>query len=460
MGLTPSPNKPTARALLNLLDPLIKTILSYDVPGKIVATYSHPEGVNVTARIVPLVADLPAARETGGFLGHSATMFCSFCLLTKDERHRADFWAWPGRTAAVVLKQARKWFRQPTKAKRIIEQRKTGVRGCSLHLLPYRDPVNDTILGFMHNWLEGVLEHQLRVLWGIGRDARRTRSLAELDEDDEDLWTDDDISEAGGEEDAQEVLDDEENFDPGEFARWREEYIRATQSDNEENDDATPRGTPAPDDDDPMDGSASGATPVPQSIASEEEENGDDEVDEEFEDVAVRGSWKFSKENLEKICCCIQQVSLPTWVSRPPGNLGEKKHGKLKAEEFLTLFSVIFPLVIPEIELDDDLSRHQAMQQSFFDVVGATNILASFKTSNSAADNFQNYYYDYFVSIQNLFPDVNTVPNHHYAFHNFNVLRTWGPLASQNEFMGERINGWLQKIKTNDHLCTSLLLNP
>jgi hypothetical protein len=33
-------------------------------------------------------------------------------------------------------------------------------------------------------------------------------------------------------------------------------------------------------------------------------------------------------------------------------------------------------------------------------------------------------------------------------------------LASQNEFMGEHINGWLQKIKTNDHLCTSLLLNP
>ncbi|KAJ6553998.1 hypothetical protein DFH09DRAFT_924550 [Mycena vulgaris] len=213
VGLTPSPNKPTARALLNLLDPLIKTILSYDFPGKSLATYSHPEGVNVTAQIVPLVADLPAARETGGFLRHAAIMFCSFCLLTKDDRHRTDYWAWSGRVATVVLKQAKKWFKQPTKKQRIIEQRKTDVRWCSLHLLPYRDPVNNTVLGFMHNWLEGVLEHQLCVLWGVGRDARRTRTLAELDEDDEDLWIDEEISDAGGDAEAQDVLDDEQNFD-------------------------------------------------------------------------------------------------------------------------------------------------------------------------------------------------------------------------------------------------------
>ena len=82
--------------------------------------------------------------------------------------------------------------------------------------------MNDTILGFMHNWLQGVLELQLRILWGIGHDARRTKNLAEFDADDEDLWTDDDISEAGGEADAQEVCNDEVSFDPDEFARWRE----------------------------------------------------------------------------------------------------------------------------------------------------------------------------------------------------------------------------------------------
>jgi hypothetical protein len=35
---------------LNLLDPLTKTILSYDFPGKIVVTHSHPGGVTGTRR--------------------------------------------------------------------------------------------------------------------------------------------------------------------------------------------------------------------------------------------------------------------------------------------------------------------------------------------------------------------------------------------------------------------------
>jgi hypothetical protein len=92
----------------------------------------------------------------------------------------------------------------------------------------------------MHNWLEGVLEHQLRVLWGIGRDNQRAKSLAELDQDDEDLWTDDDISSARGQEETEDVLDDEQNFDPAEFAKWREDYLRATYPQSEEDESSTP----------------------------------------------------------------------------------------------------------------------------------------------------------------------------------------------------------------------------
>jgi hypothetical protein len=380
VGLTPSPSKPTAATLMPLLDPLMKTILEYDLPGKITSTYYHPEGVKVSAQIVSLVADLPAAREAGGFLSYAATMFCSICLLRRDEKGRLDYWLWPKRVSATVLKQAKSWLRKPTKTKRIEQERKTGVRWCSLHLLLYRDPVNDTILGFMHNWLLGVLEHQLRVLWGIGCDARRTKNLAEFDADDDDSWTDEEISEAGREEDAQDVVEDEATFDAGAFAKWREEYLQATQSEDEEEeeeeeDETTPRGTPMPDGDDPMDGSASDGTPVPESNPPDDADNNKVDGDDDFEDIAVQGSWKFTKDRLEQIHCCIREVSLPTHVTRLPGNLGEPRHGKLKAAQYLTLFSVILPLVLPEMELDDDQTRHEAMLQSFCDVVGATNLL-------------------------------------------------------------------------------------
>jgi hypothetical protein len=43
-----------------------------------------------------------------------------------------------------------------------------GVRWSSLHRLDYRDPVNHTVLGMMHNWIEGILQHHARIKWGIG----------------------------------------------------------------------------------------------------------------------------------------------------------------------------------------------------------------------------------------------------------------------------------------------------
>ena len=52
---------------------------------------------------------------------------------------------------------------------------------------------------------------------------------------------------------------------------------------------------------------------------------------------------------------CIHDVQLLTWVQRPPSNLGEPSHGKLKAHELLVLFSVIFPLVITVRATADDL---------------------------------------------------------------------------------------------------------
>jgi hypothetical protein len=67
-------------------------------------------------------------------------------------------------------------------------------------------------------------------------------------------------------------------------------------------------------------------------------------------------------------------------------------------------------------------------------VVGATILLSSFKTSNSAAETFMDYYSAYFSSIQKLFPNVDVLPTHHNSMHILDILKNWGPLASQNEF--------------------------
>jgi hypothetical protein len=44
----------------------------------------------------------------------------------------------------------------------------TGVRSTPLTQLPYFDPVHNPVLGFMHNWLLGKLQTQLRDIWRLG----------------------------------------------------------------------------------------------------------------------------------------------------------------------------------------------------------------------------------------------------------------------------------------------------
>jgi hypothetical protein len=45
--------------------------------------------------------------------------------------------------------------------------------------------VKHVILGFMHNWLEGILQHHLRTLWGIGRDKDNAQKAQFFDEDEQ-----------------------------------------------------------------------------------------------------------------------------------------------------------------------------------------------------------------------------------------------------------------------------------
>ncbi|KAF8221792.1 hypothetical protein L208DRAFT_1326001, partial [Tricholoma matsutake] len=143
---------------------------------------------------------------------------------------------------------------------------------------------------------------------------------------------------------------------------------------------------------------------------------------------------------LQAIRNCIHDITLPTWIQRPPTNLGEPSHGKLKAWEYLTLFTCIFPLIIPEFwYMTTATNFHHQHFYCFYHVVAATNIVAAYQTSNADADAYTQHYIQYQTAIQQLFPHCPSKSNHHYAMHNGALLKYWGPLASFSEFPGERI---------------------
>ncbi|KAJ3737936.1 hypothetical protein EV360DRAFT_380, partial [Lentinula raphanica] len=363
---------PDAITISHILDPLITKILEYQAPGKKVVTYRHPEGTNIQARIILYIADLPAIRKLGGFLSYSAFKFCSYCNCTYDQIEGLDYRVWVIRDSIEVRQQAEQYRTILSKAGREELATQTGVRWTSLYRLPYYNPVQHLLLGFMHNWLEGVLAHQLRTLWGLGRDEKVGENLAKLDTEDE-QYTDTDISESA---------------DELEGLRAESQEYSTRNSTLSSDSTPTPHNTPAP-----MD-------------IEDNNNNAEDEDDP--------NDFNYNPED-----------EIP---NRPPINLGEKQHGKLKAHEILILFTVIFPLVLPVLWWNDlSTSKERKLLDSYYQLTAATNIICSFKTSNTEAEKFTEFYVGYRKSIQTLFDFAHSLPNHHFAMHNEALLKHWGP---------------------------------
>jgi hypothetical protein len=193
-------------------------------------------------------------------------------------------------------------------------------------------------------------------------------------------------------------------------------------------------------------------------MISTNEEPTSSEEDGEETDILLDGGVDngfFSEDNIKNFRRAMKQVVLPPCLSTLPPNLGKERHGKLKAAQWYTLFGYIIPLVILDLYLDDirniDTESNQAqfiMNTAY--LAQCTNILFSREITESHIKRFKERYKRYSEKVGALFADVKVQPNHHCALHIPDHMRGWGPLSKVAEFAGERLIGFLQKIKTND----------
>ncbi|KAL1678149.1 hypothetical protein EV122DRAFT_252105 [Schizophyllum commune] len=276
-------------------------------------------------------------------------------------------------------------------------------------MLESYDPVKHVMLGFMHNMLEGLLQTHLRSRWRLGEQSSEKAHTSDLVDEDE---------------------------------RWTEDASQESAAELEDLFDAVNR-------------TARAALPEMQIPRTEEavtrkfahpylfDYDDDDDDDDDMDYIPPAASaFRFTDTQIQQIRDAIRDISLPSCVERPPLNLGEPSHGKLKAEYELTLFTLIFPLFLPEFWLRAGSTDHdQLLLSNFYHLVAATNIVSSFSTTASAADEYTYHYTQYRISSTTLFPDSTSKPNHHYAMHNADLLRYWGPLPVLSEFAGERMNG-------------------
>ncbi|KIK14286.1 hypothetical protein PISMIDRAFT_66318, partial [Pisolithus microcarpus 441] len=122
----------------HFLRPLVDDLLDFWKEGvRFSQTHLHPTGRLVRAALIPLVCDVPAARQTGGFAAHM---------------HRRHATTWKNAKTLAEKHEITKNF---------------GVRYSELLRLPYWDPISFTIIESMHAFFLHILPEHIHRAWGV-----------------------------------------------------------------------------------------------------------------------------------------------------------------------------------------------------------------------------------------------------------------------------------------------------
>ena len=131
------------------------------------STPSHPSGWLSRSVIVPVVADLVAARQMTGTAPHGQTHFCNFCTQELWQSEDLDYWSWESRTADEHRSIALRWRDAETESAQGSIWKTTGIRWTPLLELPYWDPTRFIALDTMHLFYLGCFERHCEMVWGM-----------------------------------------------------------------------------------------------------------------------------------------------------------------------------------------------------------------------------------------------------------------------------------------------------
>lgn len=169
VGLIPGPAHPVLTQINHFLRILVDELLVFWNRGVYYSrTPSYPDGRLIRCALIPVICDLPAARQILGFASHSATNFCNFCRLPIQKINNVDPSTWPpgysGRAEYCTYASA---WRDAGEAERCALFNETGIRWTELLRLPYWDPTRYIVLDTMHLCYLGNYQRHCRVVWGM-----------------------------------------------------------------------------------------------------------------------------------------------------------------------------------------------------------------------------------------------------------------------------------------------------
>ncbi|KAI9061951.1 hypothetical protein FKP32DRAFT_1612691 [Trametes sanguinea] len=157
----------------------------------------------------------------------------------------------------------------------------------------------------------------------------------------------------------------------------------------------------------------------------------------------------FSGTVLEAIRNDIRRTTLPSWLQKPPSNLGSSKHGKLKADHWRIACTVNMTITLGRLWSEDTASAAERLAlENFMHLVAAVDLATRRTMFVERAQAFDYHMLEYLRGIRLLY-NAELVANHHLSLHLIDCLLLFGPTLAWWAFPFERYNGLLQRLNTN-----------
>ncbi|KAJ2975142.1 hypothetical protein NUW54_g11779 [Trametes sanguinea] len=157
----------------------------------------------------------------------------------------------------------------------------------------------------------------------------------------------------------------------------------------------------------------------------------------------------FSGAVLEAIRNDIRRTTLPSWLQKPPSNLGSSKHGKLKADHWRIACTVNMTITLGRLWSEATATADERLAlDNFMHLVAAVDLATRRTMFAERAQAFDQHMLEYLRGIRQLY-QAELVANHHLSLHLVDCLLLFGPTLAWWAFPFERYNGLLQRLNTN-----------
>lgn len=461
-GLIPGPSEPKLEQINHLLQPLVSELLSLWKGCLIRPTVTSPtDGRLIRVRLGPVVCDLPAIRKVLGLAGHSSeNHLCQFCNVRKKTLDVVDIDRFTLRSGYQVKSHCLRW----KKAKKVSQRerifKRHGVRYSVLLQLPYFDPLDDAVVEPMHNIFLGLLRNHGTEFLGLKKKEEWNDGQSDAEELDrlelQDNMTDVDYDDDDGDtissdrsrstspqpvtelpptnaDDAKTLV---ESCNILEMMRCFEAFENLTLFESK------------------LEVTTSNDTRPSEAVFQAHTFAKTDPHSNIYEYNRISESLFSIPDNLQLLCRVIEEIRLPSHIGRVPVTVGKAKGGKLKAEEWINLFSI---LLIPTFFtiMKTSSSPCQDLDSQFSNLlhlVSISNLVRQRKIATEDIKALEDHLKAYRQGILRLYPQFSTKPNHHLALHLPKCISRLGPAPYWTAWAFERLNGSLAKMPTNNQI--------